>query len=264
MPRQFISAKRTARAIPPKPYVPKPQSTQQPTLSQQFTAQQKQEKSRFKWTPKPSNTETNQQRIFRRQQTALNTTDKPHFRVGGNQVYFPHHKIVLLRPSAKHTPYQAKFIVPTKGFNKLDLRDYLWNVYKLRALNVTTQLLWGKWTREQIGRPRHRLPQIKKMTIEMQHPFIWPEPVGEKQMLKKYNVEVDRELRKYHQDVERMGSDKLKPPTSFGGLIGPYVKAPEPFVPKRIARQMKNKVKKAEKKVEYEKNVDLVRNYLNM
>ena len=65
---------------------------------------------------------------------------EPHFRVGNKQLFFPKARIILLRPNAKHTPYQAKFIVP-KSFNKLDLRDYLFHLYGLRAMNVTTQLL---------------------------------------------------------------------------------------------------------------------------
>lgn len=57
---------------------------------------------------------------------------KEHFKVGGNKVYFPKARIILLRPNAKHTPYQAKFIVP-KSFNKLDLRDYLYHIYGLKS-----------------------------------------------------------------------------------------------------------------------------------
>lgn len=99
---------------------------------------------------------------------------KEHFKVGGNKVYFPKARIILLRPNAKHTPYQAKFIVP-KSFNKLDLRDYLYHIYGLRAMNITTQLLHGKFNRMNLQTTRFREPQIKKMTIEMEEPFIWPE-----------------------------------------------------------------------------------------
>jgi large subunit ribosomal protein L23 len=257
MPRNVpVSARRLVRSVAPKPFIPKPQ-VEQPTEPAKPVQTRPWDKD---WAPKSG--ETNSQRIFRRAQEAIEQ-GQPHFRVGGKEVYFPQAKITLLRPSAKHTPYQAKFIVP-RNFNKLDLRDYLFHVYGLRALNVTTQLLWSRWEREQPGRPRYRTPQIKKMTIEMEDPFIWPEPVSEEVQKKEYRMELHEEIRKYAEDVDRIGSDKLKPPKAFSGLVGPYVPPPEPFVPKNVKRQLTNKKKAAEQAQSHAKEEELVKNYLGL
>lgn len=98
----------------------------------------------------------------------------PHFKVGNKQVYLPKARVVLLPPLAKHTPYQARFLVP-RSFNKLDLRDYLWHVYGLRALNITVQLMPAVWRRTMMDYGRHRSRQMKKMTIDMEEPFVWPD-----------------------------------------------------------------------------------------
>lgn len=138
----------------------------------------------------------------------------PHFRVGEKQVYFPKARVCLLRPNAKHTPYQAKFLVP-RNFNKMDLRDYLWHVYGLRALNVTVQLLHAKFTRGMDDHARYRAPQYKKMTIDMEEPFIWP----------KMPAELAETARKFREDqteamgmLAAQGSNKSKPNDAFDGL----------------------------------------------
>jgi large subunit ribosomal protein L23 len=253
MPRRLaISAKRLSRSTPPKVFFPK-----EPQLKPK---RPQPKKVTDPWIPKTE--PTNSEKVFNWAQDAMKN-DQPHFRVGGKEVYFPQAKVILLRPSAKHTPYQAKFIVP-RNFNKLDLRDYLYHVYGLRALNVTVQLMWGRWTREQPGRPRYRSPMVKKMTIEMPEPFIWPEPTPED--VKKYEYQIDffEELKKYTQDSDRQGSDKLKPPRAFGGIVGPYVAPPTPFVSKKLKRELLNKKKAAETQQARQADQELVKNYLGM
>lgn len=138
----------------------------------------------------------------------------PHFKVGHKKVYLPKARVCLLRPNAKHTPYQAKFLVP-RNFNKMDLRDYLWHVYGLRALNVTVQLLHARFTRGMDDHARYRGPQYKKMTIDMAEPFIWPElpqlVVETAQKFKKDQIEA-------MQMVTAQGSDKHKPNEAFDGI----------------------------------------------
>ncbi|GAV54005.1 hypothetical protein ZYGR_0AK05070 [Zygosaccharomyces rouxii] len=170
------------------------------------------------------------------------TKGEPHFRVGGKQLFFPKARIILLRPNAKHTPYQAKFIVP-KSFNKLDLRDYLFHVYGLRAMNVTTQLLHGKYTRVNIASSRFRGPQIKKMTIDMAEPFIWPEE-PKKEENSAWNDELIRNLELYRDEQQRLASDSFKPGKAFDGAVGPFRPVAQPFVPKQLGRQIKNKRRK--------------------
>ncbi|ANB13860.1 mitochondrial 54S ribosomal protein YmL41 [Sugiyamaella lignohabitans] len=248
MPRRIPkSIKRSSRAKPPTPYIPK---------QVKFPLSKK---AQAKPTPKgPSYSE----RIFNKLQESIEG-DGPHFPVGGREVYFPHAKVVLVRPSAKHTPYQAKFVVP-RYFNKLDLRDYLYHVYGLKALNITTQLLWARWKRDAPGKPRYRTPQVKKMTIEMADPFVWPKPTTLQEIRKHYNVNFIKELHKYGEDANRFGSDKLKPPRAFGGIAGPYVPPASPFLPKQITRQMLKKKKVAEVQALRQKDVDMVKNFLRL
>ncbi|KAF2667695.1 hypothetical protein BT63DRAFT_456995 [Microthyrium microscopicum] len=107
-----------------------------------------------------------------------------HFPVGHKEIHLPDVKVILLRTPELH-PRFAKFEVPLT-FTKLDLRDFLWHGYQVRALNVRSwvfqrpvQLLrpgldkklgiqgdHNKWGRKQA---------LKYMIIEMDEPFIWPE-----------------------------------------------------------------------------------------
>ncbi|RLV92718.1 54S ribosomal protein L41 mitochondrial [Spathaspora sp. JA1] len=181
----------------------------------------------------------------------------PHFMVGKKKVYFPKGRICLLRPNAKHTPYQAKFLVP-KSMNRLDLRDYLWHVYGLRALNVTVQLLHSKWQRGQHDHGRHRGPQLKKMTVDMEEPFIWPE-VPEK--IVKYGEEqrdVQLELGK-----PKHGSDKKKPLDVNDGLYkgDPF---PNAFVPAKLRRSGAKELKQYNEQVAAQPERDLVSKYLGL
>lgn len=257
MPRKAPpkSLKRIARAKPLEAYIPK-----QSILATSAVSAPAEPQRSSKPTTKDTDKKSFSEKIYEKFQNAI-AQNKPHFPVGGREVYFPHAKIVLLRPSAKHTPYQAKFAVP-RYFNKLDLRDYLYHVYGLRALSVTTQLLWSRWTRDNIMKPRYRTTQTKKMTVEMEDPFLWPEPVTSAQRDEKFNLSLERELRKYGEDAFRVGSDALKPPRAFGGIVGPYVPPASPYLPKKITRQMLNKKAAAETHVERQRDVDLVKQHL--
>lgn len=170
--------------------------------------------------------------------------DKPHFRVGGRQSYFPKARIILMKPGARHTPYQAKFVVP-KSFNKLDLRDYLYHVYGLRVLRVTTQISAG--TVRYIGMWRTRSPQIKTMIVDMEQPFIWP---SDESVENSQNISYLRENMRYMNAMRsRVGLDIRKPTGLFEGVfdLDPrYTKhLVEPFVPKRVGRKLANKKRKA-------------------
>ncbi|ODV62509.1 mitochondrial 54S ribosomal protein uL23m ASCRUDRAFT_7067 [Ascoidea rubescens DSM 1968] len=203
--------------------------------------------------------------LLKRKEDAIRK-DLPHFKVGEKQVYFPKARVILLRPNAKHTPYQAKFIVP-KAFNRLDLRDYLYHVYGLRALNVTVQLSPGVY-KGHPGTPRYRASQIKKMTIEMEDPFIWPEQTFEENNeiddQEKMMIEYAQVMRNYNDEViGRTRSDLAKPIKSFGGMIHlpDYIKS-QPFVPKFAKRRLQNKVEKAEEYHKLEREKKIIENYL--
>lgn len=183
--------------------------------------------------------------------------NRPHFPIGGKEIYFPWAPVTLLRPSARMTPYQAQFIVPL-NFNKLDLRDYLWHVYGLRAINITTQIKWSQWHRQ--GYSRHRTPQVKKMIIDMEQPFLWPEAdsAAEESHQKSTNIsftEHEGELR------DRVGSDKTKPSKAFDGLLGPYPNAPSPYVPKKLKAEMANLRDRTAKAESRKADEDLIRRF---
>ncbi|SCU88651.1 LAMI_0D10858g1_1 [Lachancea mirantina] len=185
------------------------------------------------------------QKILSKSRTGI-SQGRPHFKVGGTELFFPKARVILLRPNAKHTPYQAKFIVP-KSFNKLDLRDYLFHLYGLRAMNITTQLLHGKYTRVNPVMPRYRQPQIKKMTIDMAEPFIWPEEPEDKEA---WSGSLVKELNKYREEKLRIGSDQFKPGTAFEGALGPYRPAPQPFVPRLLGRRLENNKRRSQSRVD--------------
>lgn len=266
------SAKRTIKARPPPTFIPPTRLTTgeaTTATSPQGQIEPKKPKEKFlprgrklppgpRAPPKPNfATEVNE-----KIQDAL-LDGGPHFRVGGKEIYFPTAKVVLLRPNAKHTPYQAKFVVP-RYFNKLDLRDYLYHVYGLRALNVTTQLLWARWTRETPRSPRTREAQIKKMTIEMEEPFVWPAELTAEEKNEMLNIGFADEMKKYNDDSQRLGSDKFKEPTSFGGLVGPFPPEPQPFIPKHFKISALKKKEADEKEAQRQTDEELVRKFLRL
>ncbi|KJY01312.1 hypothetical protein TI39_contig297g00023 [Zymoseptoria brevis] len=102
----------------------------------------------------------------------------PSFKVGLKELYLPDIRVTLLR--SKHGPNHAHFRVPL-FFSKLDLRDYLWHVYKVEIFSVQSYV---KQQRVRSGResdrrpaPRrwHRPKAHKHMTVQLAKPFVWPE-----------------------------------------------------------------------------------------
>lgn len=183
-------------------------------------------------------------------------TGEPHFKVGKNKVYFPKGRVCLLRPNAKHTPYQAKFLVP-RNFNKMDLRDYLWHLYGLRALNVTVQLLHAKFTRGWNDLARYRGPQFKKMTIDMAEPFVWPELPPDANSFSS----ITDDQREIIQVKNSAGSNKNKPIKAFDGLYNkPTV--PNKFMTKNFKRKAESNMKLYNEQVALKDDKALVNNYL--
>lgn len=100
------------------------------------------------------------------------------FRLGEKKIFLPNHVVAFVRPKEGQPPTMATFNVPL-SFNKLDFRDYLWNVYKVEVRSVRSFVnqmrprqrqygnsMGGKWYR----------PRSQKMMIaELVRPFVWPE-----------------------------------------------------------------------------------------
>ncbi|RPB29389.1 ribosomal protein L25/L23 [Terfezia boudieri ATCC MYA-4762] len=95
---------------------------------------------------------------------------------GKKQVFLPNFRIGLLR--ASHLPPNfAQFIVPL-NFTKLDLKDYLYHAYGVKVLSVRSYVVQQKVKRiknlEEPRREWYRPRAIKKMTIELERPFVYP------------------------------------------------------------------------------------------
>ena len=87
--------------------------------------------------------------------------------------------MAFLRPKKNLAPNFATFKVPLQ-FNKLDMRDYLWNVYNVKVLSVRSMVNQQAPSskggiRGQTYRPRAE----KLMLVELDSPFVWPEAPAE-------------------------------------------------------------------------------------
>ncbi|KAI5848229.1 hypothetical protein BZA05DRAFT_446527 [Tricharina praecox] len=96
--------------------------------------------------------------------------------VGTKAVYLPNFTISLVR--TPHLPANfAQFVVPL-NINKLDLRDYLKNVYDVDVYNVRSFIVQQKLQRTRPERPEAvdywRPRAVKKMTVELVKPFVYP------------------------------------------------------------------------------------------
>lgn len=73
------------------------------------------------------------------------------------------------------------------SFNKFDLRDYLFHAYSVRTLSVRSFIKQLPIQRVQRGSKRDipgrrqlfRPKSLKKMSVELEKPFVWPEVPGD-------------------------------------------------------------------------------------
>lgn len=95
--------------------------------------------------------------------------------MGTNTVHRPNFVVTMVRPRADAPPNIAEFIVPL-NLNKLDIRDYLFNLYGVRALGVRSYIQQQKLTMRPRASSRalYRPRAIKKMFVELESPFVWP------------------------------------------------------------------------------------------
>ncbi|KAI4127296.1 MAG: hypothetical protein LQ347_004664 [Umbilicaria vellea] len=98
---------------------------------------------------------------------------------GQKQIFLPSFTITLMRtPNLPAT--MASFIVPLR-LNKLDLKDYLYHAYQLPVLSVRSYVQQQKVRQDKpdkllpAQRRWYRPRAIKKMTVEMERPFVWPD-----------------------------------------------------------------------------------------
>ncbi|QSZ34460.1 hypothetical protein DSL72_006054 [Monilinia vaccinii-corymbosi] len=135
-------------------------------------------------------------------------------KMGRKQIYLPNFTITLLR-TPNLPPSFASFIVPL-NLNKLDLRDYLWNAYGIEVRGVRSyiqaqKLREGK-SGDKVPSPRKffRPRSIKRMTVEMERPFVWPE---EPKDFSDWDQEGTKKRQEYEQGLQasRYPDAKQKP-----------------------------------------------------
>ena len=108
----------------------------------------------------------------------------------------------MVRPRPDAPANIAEFIVPL-NLNKLDIRDYLFNLYNVRALGVRSYVqqqkmsMRPKATSRQFYRPR----AIKKMFVELESPFVWPKEPENFEEWDKKTFEAAQEDQKASQEV---------------------------------------------------------------
>ncbi|KAN0096834.1 hypothetical protein V8E51_015639 [Hyaloscypha variabilis] len=126
---------------------------------------------------------------------------------GKKQVFLPNLVLTLLR-TPNSPPNFATFLVPL-NLNKLDMRDYLFHAYGIRVHGVRSYIQMSKLTQDKPGskRPKPRKwfrpKSIKKMMVEMERPFVWPEEPKEFDMWDKSTFDAAQKDREMQEETFR-------------------------------------------------------------
>ncbi|KAH0545535.1 hypothetical protein FGG08_000366 [Glutinoglossum americanum] len=140
---------------------------------------------------------------------------RPPIRLGKKQVFLPNFTLTLLRTPFLPPTY-ASFIVPL-NLNKLDIKDYLYNAYGIRVLSVRSFIQQQRVREDKPGARRpaprrwFRPRAIKKMTVEMDKPFVWPEEPTDYSAWDKTMFDAVTEAQK--NEVERRRASGSEPPS---------------------------------------------------
>ncbi|KAF3935523.1 hypothetical protein ABW19_dt0201433 [Dactylella cylindrospora] len=119
-------------------------------------------------------------------------------------IYLPNFVIALIR-TPRLPPNFAQFAVPL-NLNKLDLRNYLQNAYKINPLSIRSSIRHAAVELVMEGKTRRykRKRAEKRMTIEMKDPFVWPE---EPKDLSKFDHELYMNIEKYRDSLREVAQD---------------------------------------------------------
>jgi large subunit ribosomal protein L23 len=137
-----------------------------------------------------------------------------YFPPANEKISRPNFTLTLLR-TPELPPTFASFYVPLK-LNKLDLRDYLWNCYGVSVLSVRSYIQMQKVRQgkpgDKVVNPRRwfRPRSIKKMTVEMDKPFVWPEVPDLEMWDKKVYDGTQKEREEREKDMQHNAS--MNPP----------------------------------------------------
>ncbi|KAI5197910.1 hypothetical protein E4T39_07036 [Aureobasidium subglaciale] len=125
---------------------------------------------------------------------------KAPFRVGAKEVYLPNFTVTLIRTPRMSASF-AKFIVPL-NMNKLDLRDYLFHAYNVRVVSVRSYIDQQKVTQGRPNAPKQQIKRwfrpraIKKMTVELESPFVWPALPAQEELNENWSTDTYKEAQK--------------------------------------------------------------------
>jgi large subunit ribosomal protein L23 len=111
----------------------------------------------------------------------------------------------------------ATFIVPL-NLNKLDIKDYLYHAYNIQTRSIRSFVQQSKVRQDKPGAkiPKqkrwYRPRAIKKMTVEMTKPFVWPEVPEDLSPWDKKRFDAVKKLQEEDKD-SRSPNAVLKPST---------------------------------------------------
>ncbi|KAI9770628.1 MAG: hypothetical protein M1840_003220 [Geoglossum simile] len=132
----------------------------------------------------------------------------------------PNFTLTLLRTPFLPPTY-ASFIVPL-NLNKLDIKDYLYNAYGIHVRSVRSFIQQQRVRQDKPNakRPAHRRwfrPRaIKKMTVEMDKPFVWPEEPDDFSAWDKESFDAVAEAQEKLSEARRTGDST--PSTERGSI----------------------------------------------
>ncbi|CAD6446412.1 85fc0672-98e5-4fbe-9ee6-0dcaafcfb538 [Sclerotinia trifoliorum] len=140
-------------------------------------------------------------------------------KMGRKEIFLPNFTITLLR-TPNLPPSFASFIVPL-NLNKLDMRDYLWNAYGIEVRAVRSYIQAQKLKE---GKPGQKIPtprkwfrprSIKRMMVEMERPFVWPEepkdlsPWDKEGLKKRQEQEQELQAEQYPDAKQKPSKERL-------------------------------------------------------
>ena len=85
--------------------------------------------------------------------------------------------------------------------NKLDIRDYLFHAYNVKVVSVRSYVEQQKVQQGKPGAIKvqikrwHRPRAIKKMTVELESPFVWPAQPSDEELNEGWNMDTVAEAR---------------------------------------------------------------------
>lgn len=141
------------------------------------------------------------------------------FKQGLKQVFLPNAIFTMVRGSGKLPPNQVQFLVPL-NVNKFDIRDYLYNLYKVTTTNVKVMIQLSpiqrgsNYERRKNLHMKLRLPfqrpsSVKKCIVTLEEPFVYPPALSKEEAKTTFDL-ATTEIMKERQVKGRNGVSRGK------------------------------------------------------